>query len=638
MSSSESWKELVNNLTKLNAALIPEEPVDEHSYVLIYESQSDAKCYSISSLVSHTLDRKPWSPQRVSSHEFYLKKREALLEHALRIHKAERESFSYLRLRVRNDSSSPIFRLPDDILLLIFLKCSEDTIAPELLAGVCHRWRGLTTGKIGSKLWSIIGVDVTHRAKVLNLAKRLTLFVERSNLSSQLIMRLSDPGKWKDVKDDDFALLRTIVLPCIRRTKALEVNNVDRFSKWFPLGLEGLLPTNLVRLRLTGPAWKTISGSNGHDAKGPFLFASCPSLRVFTLSTNSPLLEPVDALSSILKNLAANAPSLTRLDIEASDEIDSVYTVLSSFRKLEFLRWRLLNSAVDRSTVPPTEEPRSLEHAHATTLTLPRLRTLVLAGSPIMKAFAGSSAISNTQILPQIDAPALKTIHLSDFSASPSNTVADSIQDWSLICPMALFPTLQEFTATYPDWAMEKMTDMIALHSSSLKSATFVLKGSRLPSFFAALGKMLMLVAQPTSTEDLDGSEGEARLIQASPGRLQALCVACIKPWISASYAPSNYEPDIVYQLETLLIQRRLMIESLAASSALTTVSSTPSPKTHPSLTPPSTLPSVFGFKIRLSSDILESCLKVRTLVNANPDVLEVFEMPTPPHVDDHLV
>lgn len=414
---------------------------------------------------------------------------------------------------------------------------------------------------------------------------------------------------------------------CLPRAQEIEVENLHPFVDWFPLGANQTTPTSLKRLAITGPAWQasTFNQEAMESSNGPILGAPCPTLRFLALCTTSVVTNPVNALSRMLLNAGFYAKFITHLDIEVSDEVDEVYVALAHFPELKFLRWRWIESGWGRVTPDLTTSQISLS--------LRNLRTLVLCGSSIMRAFSGISTTNTTEALPPIEAPILSELYLGDFRSA--NWGNDLNGDWGLVHPSPFFDTLKSITITNAHyWDVEKFVDIIINHSLSLEIATFVLAAERVAPFIRAFSRLFVRAAESSTAR-----RNDAHLATILLENLLRLNVSC-----GQNQSPSYHDAQIACQLEMLLIQRRLALTSLL-STPIPVVESVPllsslsasSFPSQPSDSPPilhSEAPGpIFNFKLGLASVIVDQCPSVKTLVDANSEVLERFVLHEAPRL-----
>lgn len=618
MASTKSWDDLVTRISKLNTSLNYQQGIDSRSVTYAQSSESLCQQTKVSAIL--IIDNRSiallcstrWTPFQITSYQSNLAERMTLIERALELHKLDKTSFSSFTLQTQNHNFSPVFRLPDDVLFLVFLECvARLVIEPELLASVCSRWRTLVHGDTGVKLWSFIDVRISTRAEVVRTAERVAQVIERSKGSSKLTLKLRDvsSGYTSDLEPGDIALLRSVTSSCVERAEALYVCNITCFEDWLPLGMDGSSLKGLKHLHITGPGWESQRLGDG-VSDVHLLSSACPAMRFFSLLLDSdhPLYQPPNALSLLMANLSKHAPSITHMHIHASSEVDEVFIRLKDFQYLEYLRWGWTNNSIE--TEPPS--PDVLEPLPVV-ISLPKLKTLVVEGSTIIQALCGNAGSAN-DTCPILDAPSLSLLYLSDWE--PSHT-------------LPCFPSLRAFTCDLKRSQMDSgsLRHTMELEFNKIECLTYNLSASLLASWLSELCSFLRTFHIPG-----DGGEGFDRIVK---GTSSVLNIAC-----SDIENLSAYEAEILHQLKSMLVQRKVVIGSLSFSPERTSLSLTSSgassTSSHPESvpTPKSTSPSK-GFMIGLSTSILDASTSIRELVQVNRGVLRSFVLPEPPAIYD---
>ncbi|KAG7088110.1 hypothetical protein E1B28_012135 [Marasmius oreades] len=123
-------------------------------------------------------------------------------------------------LKSYQNHSSPVFRLPTEVLALIFERCLEQDSAghvfsrrsvPWKLAQTCRRWRStvLTT----PSLWNVVRLDINRAAQRPESVKILQIWLERSQtLPISCLIILGDSS----LKEFDLEVIDTLLLHSMR--------------------------------------------------------------------------------------------------------------------------------------------------------------------------------------------------------------------------------------------------------------------------------------------------------------------------------------------------------------------------------------------------------------------------------------
>lgn len=436
--------------------------------------------------------RKSWTTGSIDARQYALEKRGAILHQVSLLHQRDLDQLAVLRSRIQN-SSQRIDRLPDDVLLHVFSMTLTENFTPETLASVCHRWMTLVFGGASAGLWCTIDININCGSTVA-LAERVTRCIERSRTRPlALILR----GKNVILDEAINALLLAVARPSFPRIRKMVVESFASFGLWFPLA--ECFPS-LQHLSLEDLPFR----DSEHPDEIRVLASPCPSLRHLDLLPSSSLSN--SRIQSILRNVSATT-SITHLNIRATKETSGIHACLSSFKQLEFLRWRSFGptnelAAVDTSTVP---------------LSLPNLKTLVIAGNVV---FA----------LSELDAPLVQVIHIGDDF--------EGADYWGLNSP-ARFLALRKLTFVYPLWGTDYDADALFDHPN-LEEATWVLYPPDLVALVRTVS--LRLSQQPT---------------QSSLCGLKWLNLVCPAPF-DELYHPTDEECDLdlVVQLKSLFVYR----------------------------------------------------------------------------------
>lgn len=269
------------------------------------------------------------------------------------------------------------------------------------------------------------------------------------------------------------------------------MTNLKLFAPWFPLGETW---SSLYNLGIRG------SSSHFRDEtdQTPIFTSPCPTLRRFELVLASPLASL--GIVSILSNVS-NFASITHLNIEASEEVGGIFTCLSSFDKLEYLHWRLCGS----SNPPPPEAETQFAP-----LSLPQLKTLIVAGDSVMRA------------LSSLDAPIVQVLHLSE--------------SWT---ELGSFPSLQKLTCAHWIWEVDYDVDAILPHTN-LTETIWVVRAPEIARLLLALSVRM-----------------GRRPIQPSLNTLKWLNIVCSAPFPDEMHPEDNgYDTDIVRHLKGLFVCR----------------------------------------------------------------------------------
>ncbi|KAF8315621.1 hypothetical protein DL93DRAFT_2155129 [Clavulina sp. PMI_390] len=300
-------------------------------------------------------DSKAWSLGAVRNKRYLFKKRSDLLRRVVETQEREERELDILEARLRN-AELPIARLPDDVMVLVLLACTQARMSPAILAAVCHRWNSIVFSSIGSMLWTNISVDAQNTGEALSEALRLLLHARRAGSRGMSLVLNTVQIHESNAQQELQRAVNRLIPRCIDLTISLS----PTFSPLLPLKESPSL-RNLVLKEL-----EYLPPSLSDGSLIPIITSS-PHLRAVGLQTNSRPQSP-DTLTQMLRSLSW-AHALTHLDLDFYFTYEALY-VLNSFVALRTLRWADWLSISD----PPHVE-------HNTLLNLPHLETLMVEGT-----------------------------------------------------------------------------------------------------------------------------------------------------------------------------------------------------------------------------------------------------------------
>lgn len=197
--------------------------------------------------------------------------------------------------------------------------------------------------------------------------------------------------------------------------------------------------------------------------------------------------------------------------------------------------------------------------------------------------------------------------------------------DWEPEYGPPCCPNLRAFTCSSNHAQLEsgELNRSLELDYSKIGSLTYNFSVSLLAPWLSQLCCFLR-----TFHIGGNGGDGFERLVK---GTSNVINIAC-----RDLEDVSSFEEEISHQPKSVLMQRKVVLDSLSAKSAHSFPPSTSSAiSLLPSNSPPAPIsPSNHpdtGFKIGLSYDIIDTCTSIRDLVQANPDAVRSFMMPKPP-------
>ncbi|KAF8315622.1 hypothetical protein DL93DRAFT_2155130 [Clavulina sp. PMI_390] len=327
----------------------------------------------------------PWKLGTVQSKRFLFKKRIELLHKAVVIHRSEEKKLNRIEQRLKN-ATLPISSLPDEVLVLVFLACIEDDTPHSTLGAVCHRWKSVVFGNVGSLLWTDIIVDATDSEDVRTEARRLLFYTNRSG-SRALNLELKSENLGGGHPND----LSQVVAQLVPRCAILKFSVTPYFSTLLPLertsALHEVVISQLDAAMSTSPSHFSIIAS------------SSPNLKAVSLNARAS--QPLNNLPELLKDLSAKC-ALTHLDICAVAPREVLHT-LKEFEALKALRWRCYTGsqpASPRGASPMLGTPPLIDEPNV--IAFPHLETLMIEGyTPVT-------------IMPSLEAPKLVNLHVAD--------------------------------------------------------------------------------------------------------------------------------------------------------------------------------------------------------------------------------